>query len=476
MLPFDLRKLLERCGNRKTKRISLELFPHNDENEIVRIFVDFIKNRDRQSKRLPDIRSIQDLENCKMEIENFEFSIPQFGLKNTDELFSEFFARPIYLYIKPQNIETSFVVDKIRPEILMICQHKQVIVNKEILYSQVDEIRQVGKDKYLKIGTDTTIHTKEDKWTINFSFKGSLHEQIREMKMLLALAQGQEIRIGNMLLSNGNMNLRGKSLYEFKSRLSDLLLIDAALKKLHVKKDLDLGNLSQKDFISLNCLVKGIMHNIPVPLDFDGNTGIGTLSIGNIKVAINAVKNPDSDGFIISDFYAENLVLPKNGESSENMYVISPYLLMNCSSFTEYDNADLSQVVPSILKCPFSEVYAEYTNRFVLELISLYDNTGEGQALEVASKLLSHLQSHDKRCEDIYRINQIQIEKRRRKLSDEEIRYLVSLKTPDSPLQYQLSANILLESFAEANLTYEKLTDDDRKIFNALPIKRLWKE
>lgn len=391
---------------------------------MVRVISDFIINKNKRAQLLPNVRSLADLEKSKMEVEKLEFSIPHFGVKNEDEMFSEIFARPIYVYAKPQNIEASFVVDKIRPEALFIHQLMPVIVNGEVLYNQVEEIRQPGKEKQLKIGNDITVHLNKDLWTINYSFQGTLHEQIREMKMLLALAKGQEVRIGNHLSSNGNMDLNGHTLKDLEKRLSDLLLADAALKKLHIKKDLNFGSLSEHELVGLTHLVRGIMNGIPVPFSIDGKAGAGTLSIGNIKVAISSKCHPSGKGFLISDFFDGQFVLAKEGDPPENGFAISPYLLMKSSSFIELDNADLSLVAESVMKCPFSEAYAEYSLNLVLELIRLYDDTGDCQALDIATQILNHLMKHDKSQEDLYRINQIQIEKRRRNLSREEIKYL----------------------------------------------------
>lgn len=149
---------------------------------------------------------------------------------------------------------------------------------------------------------------------------------------------------------------------------------------------------------------------------------------------------------------------------------------MKSSSFIELDNADLSLVAESVIKCPFSEAYAEYSLYLVLELIRLFDNTGDRQALDVATKILNHLKKHDKKQEDLYRINQIQIEKRLRKLSKEEIKYLISLKASGIPIQYQLAANILLDSFQEAAIVYDQLSDAEKQFFDAFPIRTLWKQ
>ena len=76
----------------------------------------------------------------------------------------------------------------------------------------------------------------------------------------------------------------------------------------------------------------------------------------------------------------------------------------------------------------------------------------------------------------MYRINQIQIEKRLRKLSKEEIKYLISLKASGIPIQYQLAANILLDSFQEAAIVYDQLSDAEKQFFDAFPIRTLWKQ
>lgn len=167
--------------------------------------------------------------------------------------------------------------------------------------------------------------------------------------------------------------------------------------------------------------------------------------------------------------------MAKEGDSPENGFAISPYLLMKSSSFIELDNADLSLVAKSVIECPFSEAYAGYSLNLALELIRLFDDTGNNQALDVATQIINHLKKYDKQQEDLYRINQIQIEKRRRNLSKGEIKYLVSLKVPGIPIQYQLAATILLDSFQEAAIVYDQLNDQEKQFFDAFPIRSLWK-
>ena len=103
LLSFDLRRLLEQAEGQKTKQITLEVFPYKYRDGVVRVVSDFIINKNKRAQLLPDVRSLADLEKSKMEVEKLEFSIPHFGVKNEDEMFSEILARPIYVYAKPQH-------------------------------------------------------------------------------------------------------------------------------------------------------------------------------------------------------------------------------------------------------------------------------------------------------------------------------------------------------------------------------------
>lgn len=50
-----------------------------------------------------------------------------------------------------------------------------------------------------------------------------------------------------------------------------------------------------------------------------------------------------------------------------------------------------------------------------------------------------------------------------------------SLALTGIPAQYQLAANILLESFYEAQLIYDQLCPEEKEVFASYPIMNLWK-
>lgn len=476
LLPFDLRRLLDEAGEQKTKSIKLDIFPHKHRDGIVRILTDYSTNKKKQGTLLPNIRSIHDLENSQMEIERFEFSVPGTGLKNPEDIFEEMLSHPRYIYAKPTNMDVSFAVDKIHPARIVVHRNNPVKVNGEILYNQVDVIHLPDKKILYKLGNDVTISIENSSLNFNYSFQGTLHEQICEMKLISALMQKQSIVIGAQPLPiDFELNFHGHTLDEATNRLSDLLRIDTALKLLHIKKDLNLGSLTEHELHGLKYLVDGIVDKRPVPLTINGRAGAGALILGNVTIWLCSKEAPNGHGFLIYDFFSTNdLVLAEKGLLPEDGIKISPYVFMDAESFETIDNADLTEIVPSIKKFPYTALYGERIVWLVLELLRLFDKNRNEQIFGVVFQLLDYLQKNESSQAELYQINRLQAEKRRRSLQKDEIQYLMSLKKDGIPQQYQLAANILLESFQEARMIYDALPDSKRKAFDLYPIMNLW--
>ena len=295
------------------------------------------------------------------------------------------------------------------------------------------------------------------------------------MKLLQAFIEGDVIKIGDRFLRGNADSLDGISKEEILDRLTALIRVDKVMEILHVKKDLEMSKLSDVGLQNLNFLVCGILDGTPVPLSINGKMGCGKLDIGNVSVAIQARNNPNGSGALISDFFTtDDVVLTENGTHPEQGKKVSPYVLMTADSVELFDNINLLDIAESVRKYPYSDLYGEKIVCLVLELLKYYDEKGNINILDIVIQLIDFLQRNDIKQPDLHVINRIQTEKRRRPLTKEEVQYLVSLKVEGVPHQYQLAANILLESFREAQLIYEQLDQNEREMFDAYPIKNLW--
>lgn len=474
LLPFDLRRLLDEAKDQNTKQIKLEQFPYKYRDGVLRILTRFITNKRKQGTLLPNIRSMLDLNGAEIEIEQLEFSVPSVGLKTPEAVFEDMLQNPLYIYAKPKNLEASFVVDKIFPEEIITHHTSSVEVNGEVLYDRVDFIRKAGGIKQIKIADSFLFTIHEGHLSFNYNFNGTLNEQIQSLTLLDALVQGKKVKIGKQEMPFSNLTLNGHTPEEITRRLSMLRRAKEVLLQLRVKKDLEFGRTPEEDLQKLSFLAAGVLDKTPVPISINGKGGVGLLRIGNIDLLLSLKKYTHNE-FIVSNFFdTRDIVLTKDKNTPKNGVPVSPYIMLNVDLLDSVDNLNLDEIAPSIMSYPYWDAYGNKIILLVLELLKLYDKKRNDDILDIVTQLLSFIKENDCGMEELCKINQLQTEKRRRRLTKEEIRYLVSLKQSGISLPYQLAANILLESFSEAQLVYDQLEEQERKEFDCYPIKNLW--
>jgi len=477
LLPFDLRKIISQAEGQATKRIKLEQFPSKYRDGMMRILIGFLQDKKKQGTLLPNIRSMEDLKKSNMEIEQFTFSVPRIGSESEEELFENMLNSEQFIYAKPKGIEASFAIDKIHFETITQKMDVPIVVNGETVYTGFSVVRSLGGTKTIELGEGVTIQLSGHNAKFNFEFNGTLHDQISEITLILALIEKQQVLIGTYVMEGGNYDFRGHTLEELKERLSELKKIDQTLKLLHIKKDLNLGKLTNDELNLLNSLIGGIYYKKPVHLNLNSKVGVGKLVIGNLKIILSSKDNTDGNGVFISNFFeSDGLILAESGKDPSEGAPISPYVVLRANEFEAFDNIDFDQIVDSIKKFPYTKVYGTRITFFILELLKYYDSHNDAgkKILDIAETLIDFLEENDKESEELHHINRLQIAKRKRKLANEEIRYLMSMKEAGFPLQYQLAANILLESFHEANIIYEQLDAVEQKMFDDYPIANLW--
>ena len=354
LLRFQLQRLLEQAGNQKTKQISLETFPVGDKSRIVRILSDFLTNREKQWTLLPNVKSLNDLATSGMVVDHLGFSVSGFGLKRFDDVVDELLQHQIYIYAKPSGVEANFAVDLIRPEAIVTHQSIRVTVNGEVLYDQIDIIRKPGNIKSFQLGRGIVGSISQNKLNFQYHPCDTLHEQIRQLRLLTALMRGEPVKIGPLVLPCSDFKLTGHTQQEMEQRLSWLQTIARVLKQLHVSKDLNLAKMTDEEYQKLRNVVIGIDKGIPVPFSFDGALAYGKIEFGGISVLLNLKKSEDGKGVYLSNFFdMENLKMTAEADQSpDDGFAISPYILMDVTLLSELDNVDLNEIVRSVEKQP----------------------------------------------------------------------------------------------------------------------------
>ena len=477
LLPFDLRDLIESAGEQSSKTIKLSAFNHKYHDGIVHRLTDFLENREKQGQLLPNVRSIEDLSNSPLPIDSMGFSITSDSIDVT-QIENEMLSYPHYIYAKPQYLDVPFAVEKLEFNKLVRVQKKPVEVDGELLYDHIELVRTLGGIEKIRIGKRLVFQypdkNQQERMILHRDFGGTLKEYICDFKFILALAKNKAIKVGNQVLIDEDCRMDESHMQTLEQDLKQCEEVAKTLEKLNVQKDLDISSLSKTDWRFLKCLVDGILFGQPVPLSLNGKSGAGTLKIGNITLYLVCEALPSGQGFLIRDFF-ENcaLLLPEHGEPIERGKPVSAYLKLSDPALPDVDNVDFHKVIKSIRKFAFFPLYGEQVTFLILKLLKLFDLNGDNIFMDTAIELLDYLREnvpHD----NSYRINRIQAEKRRRKLTKEELSYLRTLKADGMPTQFQLAASILLESYQEAQLLYDELPDSERELFDEYPIMHLW--
>lgn len=475
LLPFDLREKLAQAPGQKTKTIKLDVFPHKYVNGMIKILVEFLADWEKQGKLLPNVWSMHDLEGQAIEIESLEVSVSSVGVEDEDELAKELLRKPRFVYAKFKGLDAEFAVDKFWPASISTKKEVAVAVNGEILFDHITIVRDHGKKPVIQIGSSIQLTSEAGSLNFNYACQGMLHDEIKCLRLVAALMQHREVSLGKKSVPSYAVNVPEEDIQECSYTLQKMEAAARTLNALHVKKDLTYGSLSNHDRNSLDLLIRGIDEGKPVLLNVHEDA-FGKLAIGNLNILLCAKPNSDGAGVFISDFFAQREMTERFNRMGQEIDVhISPYILLSADTLQEIDNASISEIVPSIMSVPYSQPYGERIVALTLELLKLYDLQPDSAILDVVLQLIDFLEGNDSKQHDLYQINRLQTEKRRRRLTKNEVKYLMTLKGSAVSTEFQLAASILLESYQEAQILYDSLDPEIREAFDEYPIKHLWK-
>ena len=260
------------------------------------------------------------------------------------------------------------------------------------------------------------IHNKK----FHFSVAKTLLEQIKNLQYIEHVMQNNDnvIKIDNSKLMLSHANI--------KKILFNLMDIQNALKKMHVKKDLVLEELTANEWNKLIAFSKSILYGEEIPYYIPDDGQIGIFECNNINLLISC-ERAHNGKYIIHDFFSSD-------SKCKNKEKIDEYL--KWVSYGDYfDNFEINNVFSTI------------------EALNKVEDTDSNY---------------------IYKINLLQIFKRQRNLTNEENIYLVDLKQRKKDKFCKICCDILLENYREAEIEIKTLSTKEKNDLGKLPIYKLY--
>lgn len=145
------------------------------------------------------------------------------------------------------------------------------------------------------------------------------------------------------------------------------------------------------------------------------------------------------------------------------------YLTLNSEAYLS-DDINFDEMRTIFTDYSLSDDEYELLNAQVLEIIKAYDYNKNSNLLSYAKFLVNNLLEKDSDSHDIYYINLCQILKRENKLTDEEIKELMNIKTNNSDVEIQLCCSLLMNSKVEASILIKNIDYQTMESFKTYPI------
>ena len=482
LLPVKLRSILD--NNIKKKKRSIELKPFPDDNlKKVSVLLNFYDHRQKQTSFVnSELQSLDELDKQGV-LEGISLSVTNYGCSKTDT-YNQLFRDDVYMYA---NIRGSAVLQPLM-EIPMDLNIEETIeaevsVNGVVYYSQFQIIR--SKDKViLAIGESFTISKSEEKsvFTIKFEQTPILKNQVIDLEFILALHEYKQFEIGGHILPiNFEKLINEENVGKLQQNLEYCHNLMRVLGIFKLDTEIDMNNLSEKDYHTNDQMIKGLLNNEPITGLKDNLPFVIRLNYLCTKVVVGLQKEDVPNTYRISDYFSEpHILLYREGDE---IYKTSKYDFLKSDDFLEIRNLDYDDIFQSYQELSDEKNIFVRANCMLMQLIAAYDDSGDTRMdiLDTAYKFAEWLYNADigeSELEPEIRIlNLYQVLKRRGELSKAQKRKLFEIAEDQNLCkEIRIGANLLLDNQIVAGILFEGLSDDLKENFREFLFFRFWKE
>lgn len=478
LTPIKLRQLLN--GNSKSRAICLKEFP-TDSNRKATIFLNCFQNCKKQASftegKLYTLEELQNqgvLENVVIPLEGYGIDNPQLALLSNE----------VYIYAKIKGSDIPQPVEEI-PQRLTTKEMQTAIiaVGERQFYKTISIIRDAETTTTI-FGDSSSVKSQNNTGVIKINYKNSdkLRTLVVDLDFMISYIEAGSFQWNGVELPFDfkGANLSNFNIEEEKVRLEYAKKIVALLDLLGCKKDLNIKSLGDKDWRHIDYLITALIDKKPVEHLRNDLPPIMTIDIGELKFIICLQKiEGKEDTYNIFDFFRTEMSVAYENKAGEKM-PISQYAILHADDLIKADNIRYDVLLPSFQNAKQHEETVARANFFLLELLEAYDKANSKVELLSTARSFSDwiFALNDETLPyDVKLLNKLQIEKRERALTIDEVKELFRVvETPGVREDVLVGAYLLLDQQAAAELHFEKLDEQLKEEFMKYPIFHFWKE
>lgn len=476
LTPVRLKVELEKAKNQITKSIKFKEFPLDNQRK-VSILLNCFENIKKQAS-FSDIPLLTIKELKKNNIE--EMVIPFISSPKESPQEALFYS-DIYLYVKLKN---SPILQPIKMLIEDLETHEQrkvdISIDDKKYYSSIKIIRKENEVKLL-LGESFFITVLGNNISkLNYKNSDKIRVLERDLEFILHqiekryfLFNGVKIEFESKDLDLSNFNIEEQK--NILKRIKDIVKL---LDILNCNEDLKLSEITEKDWVNLNYLIKAFVYNELIEGLKEPNFSVKIFNVGKLKFIICIKKEKDGK-YKLLDFFKEEFPVEIELQE-EKKFPISQYIILKKEELYSTNNMRYNVLLSSFKKIKRCKETINLINNFLLNLILAYDKTKKEDIILTAEEFSKWIFSEFTEEELSYSIkilNNFQIVKRLRNLTEQEEEKIYEiLEDKNINNEIRFGSYVLLGQKAAAKRYFEKLEEERKKEFINYPIYNLWKE
>ena len=294
-----------------------------------------------------------------------------------------------------------------------------------------------------------------------------LSSWINEARFIIAMSNSRELTIGNNSIPLGKSNDE-KILAYYNKWLLFWQKVEKVMEVLHCNIDLDINNIKSDEMNMLKLLINAFYDKKEVSIT-EELPPLFTVNISNICLGLSAEKVP-SGKYLLRNFNCLNRDIYYTDSSTKQPLETCVYSWLQKDGFLKVSNIDYSEILSAYQRvAKKNHKLPERANNDMLMMLLAYDEDNNPKTLDSAYQICSWLISNYP-DELVYKLNYIQIKKRRNNMTGKDKKELMSIIDETECYDIKLACYLLLDSKEFALFAYSKLKDSDKAFFKSLPI------
>lgn len=340
-------------------------------------------------------------------------------------------------------------------------------VDGVVYYDNFEVVRKADETVYIRLSENLELRLSENK--VHFDPKSDLETVIRDVRFLEAMQHGSGLYIGKRKVLGYKEQKLGSNL---QKAIRDYKLLQLVTNKFGLTIRERIEGFTEDDWKALNELVAIFKGDI-VPKH--GEVAYHMWWWQGKIVPFIITREDTQQAQVENIFHPQQLNVYTHTDEKE--YELPIYINLTRSVWESLYDVPEEYLLEDLERYEYNHGTEGNFSLLFVELLSSYDDTGNekyfNMARLISDKLISDKLIFVSPQNEYWKINKLQLLRRKRPLSEEEMQELESIEKNSEDKKTICAVNILLENKRMAQKVLEEMDDEDRGVFVTYPIYNL---